>query len=194
MKKATAYSLVASIGVVVTALLAVKCSKKIEEGDNIKSKIKKYIPAVVSGSVTIAAVMRADSINRGELAIVAASAANVVKVASRNKTTNEDMPIFIDGYSGSVIHGVSYQDMDILLKTCEEIYEETAYLPWSYIFAFANNYMSGSTLAQHVGWSKAMLMDYYEDEVPVKFALSKISPNKFLISYSVEPDWGFDEY
>lgn len=75
ISKSTICSIIGSAGVVITSVLAVKCYKKTKESDDVKTKVKKYAPAIISGGVSIGCIMAADRINKKELAAATAATA-----------------------------------------------------------------------------------------------------------------------
>ena len=68
IRKSTVCSILGSSGVIVTSVLAVKCSKKVEESDDIQTKTKKYLPAIVAGGASIGCILLADRFNKAEIA------------------------------------------------------------------------------------------------------------------------------
>lgn len=222
--KATICSLIGSVGVVVTSVLAVKCYKNTTPDDDLKTKAVKYIPAVLSGGVSIGCILAADKINKKEIAAVTASAAyfaqkfqdyekEVREIVGDEKADeiqesfyskqldnveNQNLPKFIDKFSGAPIIA-SYEDVVKGLEKCEKYYKETGLLAWCDLFYCINGSFDAydSYLGETVGWSKDMYRQFYEeyeDYSKINFKLKELGDNKYLIDYYLLPEFGFMEY
>lgn len=227
MTKATIFSILGSAGVVVTSVLSVKCSKKIKEQDDIKIRAKKYLPAIISGSVSIGCIMAADKINKKEIAALTASVGYFAKkftdyekevreivgdekadeieqsfyTKQLEKQTDEKLLEdkntfkFIDSYSGASIIA-PYDKVVAALKQCEDIYRKQGYFCWCDIFYLINEScdLYDSYLGETVGWSRSMYEQFGYDNMHVHFKLKQLDDDKFLIDYSLMPEFGFMEY
>ena len=88
--KSVILSCFAGVGVVVTGILSAKCARKADERETRKGKVLAYIPAVVSGGVTIACIGASAYISGEEIAaLTMACAATAQRFADYRKAVHE---------------------------------------------------------------------------------------------------------
>lgn len=232
-------SIAAGVGVVVTSYISARCAKKIDDEAPVKDKVVSYLPAIVSGGVTIGAIALSTKISSEEITgLMVSLTALGTKFADYKKSvvenvdaeTNErinnsfyereivrlndevkrlsdtqhpeedddELCTFVDSAFGYSFKG--YLD-EVFAGISDALggYEECGYLSWPDIFYFLNNKDEAPSLSDvgvEFGWSKDMIKEYCEEDVPLTIDLTEVTdmPNTYLITYSISPEWGFSEY
>lgn len=161
--KATLFTLIGSLGVVVTSVLAVESYKKTNQDDDFKDRAIKYAPAIISGGVSIGCILAADKLNKKEIAALTASVGyfaqkftnyekEVRSIVGDEKADEIEQSFyskqidkqgeteglkFIDRFSGSTIIA-SYDAVVEGLEKCEQHYKENGLLCWCDLFYLFN--------------------------------------------------------
>lgn len=71
------------VGVPLTSWISVKCSEKAKDETTTKGKVKRYIPAIISGAATTASIIGSHRVSSKEIAALTATAS--FAVANRDK-------------------------------------------------------------------------------------------------------------
>lgn len=87
-------TLIGIVGVPLTSLLSVKCSKNADQTENKKEKVKCYIPAIISGIVTCGCIGGSHHIGSKEIAAITATA--TYAITNRNILDKKLRPLITE--------------------------------------------------------------------------------------------------
>ena len=90
-QKSLILSVLAGIGVAVTGIVSAKCAKKTTEDMTVGQKVKTYIPAIVSGGLTIGCIGMSTKISHEEIAAATAACVAIGKRFSDYKKSVEEV-------------------------------------------------------------------------------------------------------